>query len=173
MTDRIDLLAQFPAGFTPRPEQARLLGLLADAFAEALDDPAAPRIFLVEAPPGVGKSHVAMALARWSGDAYLLTSQKLLQDQYEREFGVDLQLVKGRDNYLCERYPDARVPTSRGMCRRPRGPVCHCPYARAKTAALAGPIFCTNTAYFATLRHWRAEQLRKRRLLIIDEAHNL
>ena len=59
------------------------------------------------------------------------------------------------------------------MCRRPRGPVCQCPYARAKAAALAGPIFCTNTAYFATLRHWRAEQLRKRRMLIVDEAHNL
>jgi hypothetical protein len=173
VTDRIDLLAHFPTGFTPRPEQTRLLTQLADRIEEALEDPTAPRVFLVEAPPGVGKSHVAMALARWSGDAYLLTSQKLLQDQYEREFGADLQLVKGRDNYLCERYPDARVPTSRGMCRRPRGPVCQCPYARAKTAALAGPIFCTNTAYFATLRHWRAEQLRRRRLLIVDEAHNL
>jgi Rad3-related DNA helicase len=114
-----------------------------------------------------------MALARWSGDAYLLTSQKLLQDQYEREFGDQLQLVKGRDNYICERYPDGRVPTSQGMCRRPRGPLCQCPYARAKAAALAGPIFCTNTWYFATLRHWHAEQLRRRRLLVIDEAHNL
>ena len=173
MTDRVDLLAHFPPGFTPRPEQARLLASLADAIAEALDDPAAPRVFVVEAPPGVGKSHIAMALARWSGDAYLLTSQKLLQDQYEREFGSDLQLVKGRDNYRCERYPEVPVPTSRGMCRRPRGPLCQCPYARAKAAALGGPVFCTNTAYFATLRYWRAEQLRKRRLLIIDEAHNL
>ena len=173
MTDRVDLLAHFPPGFTPRPEQARLLGALAAAIEEAAEDPTAPRVFLVEAPPGVGKSHIAMALARWSGDAYLLTSQKLLQDQYEREFGAGLQLVKGRDNYLCERYPDARVPTSRGMCRRPRGPACQCPYVRAKTAALNGPIFCTNTAYFATLRHWRAEQLRKRRVLIVDEAHNL
>ena len=168
-----DLLAQFPPGATPRPEQARLLAALADAIAEAEDDPAAPRVFLVEAPPGVGKSHVAMTLARWSGDAYLLTSQKLLQDQYEREFGPELQLVKGRDNYLCERYPGARVPTSRGMCRRPRGPLCQCPYARAKAAALAGPIFCTNTSYFVTLRHWHGEQLRRRRLLVIDEAHNL
>jgi len=173
VTDRVDLLAHFPAGFTPRPEQTRLLAALSDAIDEAAEDSTAPRVFLVEAPPGVGKSHVAMALARWSGDAYLLTSQKLLQDQYEREFGADLQLVKGRDNYLCERYPDMRVPTSRGMCRRPRGPACQCPYARAKTAALNGPIFCTNTAYFATLRNWRAEQLRKRRMLIVDEAHNL
>src|SRR5262245_13306680 len=171
--DRVDLLAHFHPGFTPRPEQARLLTSLADAIAESLDDPEAPRLFVVEAPPGVGKSHVAMALAHWSGDAYLLTSQKLLQDQYEQEFGADLQLVKGRDNYRCERYPDELVPTSRGMCRRPRGPVCQCPYARAKAAALAGPVFCTNLSYFATLRYWRAEQLRKRRLLVVDEAHNL
>ena len=168
-----DLLAHFPPGFTPRAEQARLLSRLGDALAEAADDPSAPRVFAVEAPPGVGKSHVAMALARWSGDAYLLTSQKLLQDQYEREFGEHLQLVKGRDNYRCERYPDARVPTSQGMCRRPRGPVCQCPYMRAKAAALAGPIFCTNTAYFITLRHWHGEQLERRRLLVIDEAHTL
>jgi ATP-dependent DNA helicase DinG len=172
-TDALDLLAHFPAGVTPRPEQARLLTALADAIAEALDDPAAPRVLLVEGPPGVGKSHVAMTLARWSGDAYLLTSQKLLQDQYEREFGAELQIVKGRDNYACDRYPDARVPTSRGACRRPRGPLCQCPYAQAKAVALAGPIFCTNTAYFATLRHWHAADLRRRRLLVIDEAHNL
>src|SRR2546430_4047402 len=172
-TDALDLLAHFPAGVTPRPEQARLLAAVADAIAEAIDDPAAPRVFLVEGPPGVGKSHIAMTLARWSGDAYLLTSQKLLQDQYEREFGAELQIVKGRDNYACDRYPDAGVPTSRGACRRPRGPVCQCPYVRAKTAALEGPIFCANTAYFATLRHWHGEHLRRRRLLIVDEAHHL
>ena len=172
-TDALDLLAHFPAGVTPRPEQARLLAAVADAIAEALDDPAAPRVFLVEGPPGVGKSHIAMTLARWSGDAYLLTSQKLLQDQYEHEFGAALQIVKGRDNYACSHYPDAGVPTSRGACRRPRGPVCQCPYVRAKTAALEGPIFCANTAYFATLRHWHGEHLRRRRLLIVDEAHNL
>lgn len=163
----------FPAGATPRAEQARLLDQLDDALAEAEQDPTAPRVLALEAPPGIGKSHLAMTLARWSGDAYLLTSQKVLQDQYEREFGDQLQLVKGRDNYVCERYPDRRVPTSLGMCRRPRGPVCQCPYARAKAAALAGPVFCTNTWYFATLRHWHAEQLRRRRLLVIDEAHNL
>src|SRR3989475_4592136 len=149
----VDLLEHFPAGFTPRPEQARLLASLADAIAEALDDPAAPRLFVVEAPPGVGKSDIAMALARWSGGAYLLTSQKLLQDQYEREFGSDLQLVKGRDNYRCERYPEVPVPTSRGMCRRPRGPLCQCPYTRAKAAALGGPVLWTNTSELSMSRY--------------------
>src|SRR6188474_1587310 len=168
-----DLFAHFPEGAIPRPEQIRLLEALSDVVTDAPEDGAAARVVVMEAPPGVGKSHLAMTLARWSGDAYLLTSQKVLQDQYEREFGDHLQLVKGRDNYVCERYADRVVPTSLGMCRRPRGPVCQCPYARAKAAALAGPIFCTNTWYFATLRHWHAEQLRRRRLLVIDEAHNL
>jgi len=167
------LLDHFPERFTPRPEQRRLLDVLEDALTELELDPKAPRVLVVEAPPGVGKSHLAVTLARWSESAYLLTSQKLLQDQYEREFGAVVQVVKGRDNYLCERYLDARVPTSRGRCRRPRGPLCQCPYARAKAAALAGPVFCANTSYFATLRHWHAEQLPRRRLLIVDEAHNL
>src|SRR5262245_43568731 len=78
------------------------------------------------------------------------------------------------ENYPCERYPPpALVTTSRGLCRRPRGPQCQCPYTRAKLAALEGPIFCTNTAYFLTLRQWQREQLRRRRVLIVDEAHNL
>jgi Rad3-related DNA helicase len=168
-----DLLAHFPPGAIPRAEQVRVLDDLAGALAEGGGEDET-RVFVIEAPPGVGKSHLAMTLARWSGDAYLLTSQKLLQDQYEREFGDALQLVKGRENYLCERYPPpARMTTSQGLCRRPRGPMCQCPYARAKLAALHGPIFCTNTTYFLTLRQWQREQLRRRKLLVIDEAHNL
>jgi Rad3-related DNA helicase len=169
----VDLLAHFPDGAMPRPEQVALLDRIGAALTQVPEDDV-PRVFAIEAPPGVGKSHLAMTLARWSGDAYLLTSQKLLQDQYEREFGDAIQLVKGRENYRCERYPEhARVTASQGLCRRPRGPVCQCPYARAKLAALHGPIFCTNTAYFLTLRQWQRDQLRRRRLLVIDEAHNL
>jgi len=79
-----DLLAHFPPGAEPRPAQARLLETMGAAIEEG-DGAVGPRVFMVEAPPGVGKSHLALTLARWSGDAYLLTSQKLLQDQYERE----------------------------------------------------------------------------------------
>ena len=168
------LLDHFPDGAIPRPEQIRLLDALAPVLATETGEDDLARVVVIEAPPGVGKSHLAMTLARWSGDAYLLTSQKLLQDQYEREFGETLQLVKGRENYLCERYPPpARMTTAQGLCRRPRGPACGCPYQRAKLAALNGPIFCTNTAYFLTLRQWQREHLRRRRLLVVDEAHNL
>ncbi len=165
-----DLLAHFPSAFTPRPAQQHVLRQIADALDHAGDE---PQVFFVEAPPGVGKSHIAMTIARWSGNAYLLTSQKLLQEQYEREFGDDVQLVKGRDNYLCERYPGSLVTTSHGMCRRRGGPPCHCAYARAKATAMKGPIFCTNTTYFLTLRQWQPEHVDRRRALVIDEAHNL
>ena len=169
-----DLLAHFPAGRASRAPRRRACSRPSAPPSRRRSGAEGPRVFLLEAPPGVGKSHLALTLARWSGDAYLLTSQKLLQDQYEREFGDALQLVKGRENYLCERYPPpARVTTSHGLCRRPRGPACQCPYARAKLAALNGPIFCTNTAYFLTLRQWQREQLRPRRVLVVDEAHNL
>ena len=169
-----DLLSCFPEGAQPRAEQVRLLEAIGAALTDVPGDDERALVFAVEAPPGVGKSHLAMTLARWSGDAYLLTSQKLLQDQYEREFGDALQLVKGRENYPCDLSPShARVTTTHGVCRRPRGPACQCPYVRAKQAALNGPIFCTNTAYFLTLRQWQREQLRRRRVLVIDEAHNL
>jgi Rad3-related DNA helicase len=168
-----ELLAWFPYGATPRPAQARLLAELGEAFDDLEHDDRAPRVLLVEAPPGVGKSHVAMTVARWSGHAYLLTSQKLLQDQYEREFRDEIHVVKGRENYPCERYATTRVTTAHGLCRRRGGPPCQCPYVRAKAAARAGAIFCANTAYFLTLRQWRREQLERRRVLIIDEAHTL
>src|SRR5262249_48948059 len=131
-TPMIDLAACFPPGATPRPAQQRLLTDLADAFEAAQEDSRAPRVFLAEAPPVIATTHSAMPRARWSGDAYLLTSQKLLQDQYEREFGAAIQLVKGRDNSRCELISGEPVPTSRGLCRRPRAPQCQCPYARAK-----------------------------------------
>ena len=89
MTDRVDLLAHFPRRAHAAPGAgAAAGGARRRAWRKPSTIPAAPRVLVVEAPPGVGKSHVAMALARWSGDAYLLTSQKLLQDQYEREFGA-------------------------------------------------------------------------------------
>jgi Rad3-related DNA helicase len=59
------------------------------------------------------------------------------------------------------------------MCRRRGGPPCSCPYTRAKLQARSGPIFCTNTSYFLTLRQWRRDDLEPRSVLIVDEAHTL
>ena len=161
-----DLLAHFPAGATPRPEQARLLAALGRRAGRGRGRSAgAPRVLR-------GRGAARRRQEPRGHDPGSLERRRLPADLAEAAAGPvrarvrrDLALVKGRDNYVCERYHGAPVPTSRGMCRRPRGPACGCPYVRAKQAALGAPIFCTNTAYFATLRHWHAEQLRRRRLL--------
>ena len=62
-----DLRAHFPAGAIPRPEQSRLLDALAETLAAAPDD--GPLVILIEAPPGVGKSHLAMTLAQSESSA--------------------------------------------------------------------------------------------------------
>ena len=48
------LREHFPAGATPRAGQVKLLDALDDALAAAEQDPAAPRILALEAPPGPG-----------------------------------------------------------------------------------------------------------------------
>ncbi|GAI48123.1 unnamed protein product, partial [marine sediment metagenome] len=53
---------------------------------------------LFEGPTGSGKSQVARAFAFQSGDAYIITPQKILQDQYEQDF-PEMRVVKGRSAY--------------------------------------------------------------------------
>jgi len=57
------------------------------------------KIVILEGPTGSGKSACAVALARKYG-GYMLTSQKLLQTQYENDF-PELGVLRGRNAYLC------------------------------------------------------------------------
>lgn len=58
---------------------------------------------ILEAPTGSGKSSYAITLGRLFRNAYVLTSQKLLQDQYTKEFtnGSEIVDLKGKANYKC------------------------------------------------------------------------
>ena len=55
-----------------------------DAARAAFDE--GRKVVVVEAPTGAGKSAIAVTLARQATSAYLLTAQKVLQDQYQRDF---------------------------------------------------------------------------------------
>ena len=113
----------FRAGQREALEQAR----------EAFE--AGKRFVVVEAPTGAGKSAIAVALAREARSAYVLTNQKILQDQYVNDF-PDLALMKGRSNYDCLVAPThaAAAPCIAGK----RFPACEeCPYFTAKGVAMA------------------------------------
>ena len=84
---------QFPYA-SYRPGQRAALEAARDAFKRG------KKFVVIEAPTGAGKSGIAVTLAREAKNAYILTGQKLLQDQYVRDF-PDLAVVKGRANYPC------------------------------------------------------------------------
>ena len=107
---------------------------------------AGKRFVVIEAPTGSGKSAIAVTLAREAKTSYLLTAQKLLQDQYGRDF-PDLSLMKGRANYPCLVAPThaAAAPCIAGR----RFPECDdCPYFVAKDVAMAAHGTIMNYAYY-------------------------
>jgi ATP-dependent DNA helicase DinG len=127
------------------------------------------RFVVLEAPTGSGKSAIAVALAREASSTFVLTAQKILQDQYVRDF-PDLALMKGRSNYDCLVAPThaAAAPCIAGR----RFPECDgCPYFVAKDIAMAADVATMNYAYYLAELNY-AGGFRPRELLVLDEAHN-
>lgn len=124
---------------------------------------------VVEAPTGSGKSGIAVTLARESPSAYIVTAQKLLQDQYVSDF-PDLALMKGRANYPCLIAPThaAAAPCLAGR----KLPECEeCPYFTAKDTAIAASNTTMNYAYYLAELNYSGG-FGERDLLVLDEAHN-
>lgn len=131
---------------------------------------AGKRFVVVEAPTGAGKSAIAVALAREARSAFVLTNQKILQEQYVTDF-PDLALLKGRANYPCLVAPThaAAAPCLAGQ----RFPECdECPYFTAKDVAMAANVATLNYAYFLAELNY-AGGFQPRELLVLDEAHNV
>lgn len=146
-----------------RPGQAEALARARAAFAGG------KRFVVVEAPTGAGKSAIAVTLAREAKSAFVITNQKILQDQYVRDF-PDLALLKGRANYECLVAPThaGAAPCTVGL----RFPACDaCPYFTAKDVAMAANVATLNYAYFLAELNY-AGGFAPRELLVLDEAHN-
>jgi len=138
------------------------------AIRDAYDQGA--RFVILEAPTGSGKSAIAVALAREASSAYVITAQKILQDQYLRDF-PDFALMKGRSNYECL-VADTHAAAAPCLVGR-KFPECEdCPYFTAKDVALAADGVVMNYAYLlGETQH--AGGFGPRELLVLDEAHNV
>lgn len=146
-----------------RPGQREAIEAARQAFADG------KRFVVIEAPTGSGKSGIAVTLARESGSAYIVTAQKLLQDQYVTDF-PDLALMKGRANYPCLIAPThaAAAPCLAGR----KLPECEdCPYFTAKDVAIAASNTTMNYAYYLAELNYSGG-FGERELLVLDEAHN-
>ena len=146
------------------------------------------RFLVIAAPTGAGKSAILYALANAITDldmiqhdfdgngAIFTTSQKVLQDQYEADF-PDMFVMKGRNNYPCHQPAPSEESTNcdAGICLYKKAkPDCFedCPYKIAKQRAIQSKLVVTNFAYFIGESN-NVNAFGKRRLLVIDEAHNI
>lgn len=130
------------------------------------------RFVVLESPTGSGKSVIAMAVARYLGDAYFITPQKILQDQYLRDFGrFGMRTIKGRNNYVCDEFPNLRA--DKAPCVAGPSNCETCAYRTAKEKAANADFTVFNPYYYLLETSGASSPFGKRSLIIADEAHRL
>jgi len=151
------------------------------------------KFFILDAGTGIGKSAIGITLASLLDDkmpanidyqagTYVLTTQKILQQQYMKDFRrrpYNLLNLMSSTNYTCT--SNKSNSCSEGQKRlkiddkdTPMYKNCkyNCVYKRAKENFIGGKYGITNFSYFMMETSY-VGKLIPRDVLIIDEAHNI
>lgn len=174
-----------------RPEQEQAINFALDAYFNKQK-----RFVVCELGVGAGKSAVAVAIGNYINEyvslgagftpgAYILTTQKILQEQYLRDFGPGKGLllsIKSSTNYQCNFFQEQTCAESKRVLSKMSKQLagsefakcCRgtCPYNTDKQAFLDSPLSITNFSYFLAETMY-AGKLEPRNALIIDECHNV
>jgi Rad3-related DNA helicase len=174
-----------------RPQQEAAINFVLNTFLTGQK-----KFCIVEAGTGIGKSAIAITVSRYmnsllgmgpdvSTGSYVLTTQKILQDQYKNDFGFlrsELKSIKSSTNYTCAYNGAQTCAESRRILAAHKEQLkdtdyfkaCskNCVYSCDKAEFKASPIGVTNIPYFLAETTY-AGKLEPRELLICDEAHNL
>lgn len=148
---------------------------------------------IIEAGTGVGKSAIGVTIGRilnskikhadddFEPGSYFLTTQKVLQRQYEDDFSAPngrMQSVYSSANYTCGHHRKNDCRTSQQMLRTakkgsPFFKHCtqKCAYKASKKSFIESSESVTNFPYFITESTYSGK-IKPRNLLVIDEAHN-
>ena len=149
--------------YNPRNSQIRIINEINFAIKEGFKN------IILEAGTGIGKSAIATTIASMYDDSYILTMTKQLQEQYLDDFGDMLVEIKGRSNYKCNYKGscDFCIKSEYNLRK-----CSDCQYMRAFNKAVKAENVITNYdyLYYAGVA---SQILDSRRLLILDEAHNL
>jgi len=167
---------------TIRPGQKEAIDQILDAFEGG------KRKFVLDAGTGVGKSAIAVTVARYLNHhekscedfkkgCNILTTQKLLQEQYHRDY-PEINSLKSSANYSCGFHKKISCNDSRKLLQQEqkgtpfwRKCTTSCVYKAAKEKYIADPLGVTNFSYFLTETRYSGK-IPKKTLLVIDEAHN-
>lgn len=179
-----DILSYWPFPYEPRPAQVSALEWLAEASQNA-------SYLLLEAPVGAGKSNIGITFShylnqripKYRGDSFILTPQRILQDQYERSFfgnkEINLASFYGKSNYECKQK---KTTCDIGTLVKPT--CSNCPFANAKAKARASAdtvlnykLALTSFAFTSTFKRQRNDPdlgyRPPRELIVFDECHTL
>lgn len=133
------------------------------------------KYILLEMPVGGGKSPVGLTLSSYFanngyGSSFVLTPQKILQKQYEDSFSKELlSSVYGKANYRCEKK---NCSCDVGSSIKPK--CANCPHKIAFGMAKQSPNMVLNyTLALLYFMYIDPEALPARKLMILDECHNL
>lgn len=177
---------------SPRPEQVNAINFALDAFIG--ED---KRFVICEVGTGGGKSAIGLTVARavhshYAGNdeeyghgSYFLTTQKILQEQYIRDFGLprgNMRSLKSSSNYACTGVAKGETCASGQRIMHnnssldkgtPGWKNCmfDCSYKRARQDFIKGNEGVTNFAYFLASTQY-TDKLGARKCLVVDEAHN-
>jgi Rad3-related DNA helicase len=190
-----DYLKYFPFSKI-RNEQKKAIEFAIDSFENG------KRTVILELGTGVGKSATGITIARYmemhgntikndAGDpltgAYIVTTQKILQEQYLKDFGTQtsknlVKSIKSSNNYTCSFYSDQscaeskRILTKLGKqlngtefqkhCKQ------QCKYSIEKQEFIDSPLAVTNFPYLLAESTYSGK-LETRGMLVVDEAHNI
>ena len=182
----MSLSSHFPYE-TPRQEQIQAIAAAVQTFLK--ND---KKFFILEAGTGVGKSAIGLTLGRvlneklpfsdeYTKGSYFLTTQRVLQEQYENDFGGTngkMTSVYSSKNYQCEYHKRNDCRTSQQMLRTEdkssrffKKCTIDCRYKREKKIFLESPESVTNFPYFI-MESTYSGKITPRNFLVIDEAHN-
>jgi len=176
-----------------RNAQSEALDFALDAFINQ-----GKKFVIIEAGTGVGKSAVGVTLSRYmdtqpthtpAGEeepykpgGYFLTTQKILQEQYVKDFAKPagkMCSIKSSSNYTCSFSGRTNCGEGQRLLKvaekgtpQWRHCVFNCTYKNAKDEFLASPESVTNFSYFLAETTY-AGKLKPRNMLVIDEAHNV
>ena len=172
---------------TPRDAQLKAINFALETFLN--ND---KKYCIIEAGTGVGKSAIGLTLGRilnaklpqvedYGRGSYFLTTQRVLQDQYESDFGKpngNMQSVYSSSNYKCTWHKGNDCRTSQQMLRAEKKSspffkncTAKCAYKMKKKDFLESNESVTNFPYFI-MESTYSGKIKPRNLLVVDEAHN-
>ena len=148
------------------------------------------RFAVIECGTGVGKSAIGYTIANYINNSsdyvsditegsYFLTTQKVLQDQYEKDFARKGMIsLYSSSNYTCSIDDKASCKDiltglrTNSMPKKYDSCNYKCKYKSKKKLFETEMLGITNFSYFLTEKNY-SKKLPNKKVLVIDEAHNL